>query len=75
MCFAIYSISPFPLFCSSHNLAKLEILHNPEHEIPIPKILHTICFFQGWEFVHSLITHSLILLKSNERFAQIAQDK
>ena len=25
------------------------------------------CFLQGWEFAHSLITHLLISLKSNER--------
>ena len=36
--------------------------------------------YQGWEFAHSLIAptliaHLLISLKSNERFAQIAQDK
>ena len=43
--------------------------------IPASPLARTVTFQQGWEFAHSLIDHSLILLKSIEWLWAICSDR
>ena len=56
-------------------LVQVRLTQTPKN-VPTLGLLEKI---QVWEFAHSLIAHSLILLKSNEllvaQITQIAQDK